>query len=242
MTSARARQPCSASDAARAHPHHDHHPPSIRNRYEAHRVRLLRQLGSKTFADTSNAPDRKPEVGVNGYEAPTPGETTLLKKGSTREGWDGERTRALDSDILLEHDVELKMRDGARLYCDIYRPADSDEKVPALIMWSPYGKRYSSINMLPVTTWRCGLKSGDLSGWEKFEGLDPATWCPRGYAIVSVDSRGSGNSDGENQIMGAKMGEDGYDAIELLAKMSWCNGNVGMGGNSVRSLSSSSFP
>ncbi|POY74196.1 hypothetical protein BMF94_2770 [Rhodotorula taiwanensis] len=179
----------------------------------------------------------KPEVGVNGYDGRHLGETTLLKKGSTREGWDGERTRALDSDILLEHDIELTMRDGAKLYCDVYRPADSDEKVPALLMWSPYGKRYSSINMLPVTTWRCGLKSGDLSGWEKFEGLDPATWCPRGYAIVSIDSRGSGHSDGENQIMGAKMGEDGYDSIEQLAKMDWCNGNVGMGGNSFLAIS-----
>jgi len=102
-------------------------------------------------------------------------------------------------------------------------------------MWSPYGKRYSSIDMLPVTTWRCGIRSEDISGWEKFEGLDPARWCPRGYAIASVDIRGSGNSDGKVQIMGAKMGEDGYDVIEELAKMEWCNGNLGLAGNSVRS-------
>ncbi|BGP09062.1 hypothetical protein JCM10049v2_004917 [Rhodotorula toruloides] len=129
------------------------------------------------------------------------------------------------------------MRDGAKLYCDIYRPADSDEKIPCLIMWSPYGKRYSSINMLPVTTWRCGIRSSDLSGWEKFEGLDPATWCPRGYAIASIDTRGAGNSDGSVQIMGQNMGEDGYDVVELLAKKDWCNGNVGMAGNSFRAIS-----
>ena len=33
--------------------------------------------------------------------------------------------------------------------------------------------------------------------------------------------------------MGENMGEDGYDVIEALAKMPWCNGNVGMAGNSV---------
>lgn len=88
--------------------------------------------------------------------------------------------------------------------------------------------------MLPVTTWRCGIRSSDLSGWEKFEGLDPASWCPRGYAIASVDIRGSGHSSGSVQIMGTNMGEDGYDVIEALAKMDWCNGNVGMAGNSVR--------
>lgn len=89
--------------------------------------------------------------------------------------------------------------------------------------------------MLPVTTWRCGIRSSDLSGWEKFESLDPAVYCPRGYAIASVDIRGSGHSSGSVQIMGEKMAQDGYDVIEALAKMSWCNGNVGMAGNSVRS-------
>lgn len=106
--------------------------------------------------------------------------------------------------------------------------------------------------MLPVTTWKCGIVSSDLSGWEKFEvravpfpsspladepylqALDPAVWCPRGYAIASVDIRGSGHSSGSVQIMGQNMGEDGFDVIEELAKKDWCNGKVGLAGNSVR--------
>ena len=87
--------------------------------------------------------------------------------------------------------------------------------------------------MLPVCTWHCGILDSDLSGWEKFEGLDPARWCPRGYAIASVDHRGAGNSEGSVQVMGKNMGEDGYDVIEALAKKEWCSGNVGMAGNSV---------
>ncbi|GAA6018961.1 hypothetical protein JCM10207_009214 [Rhodosporidiobolus poonsookiae] len=179
----------------------------------------------------------KPKEGVNGYEGFKPGETTLLKAGTTREGWDGGRTAPLKSDIVLEHDVALKMRDGATLYTDIYRPAEATGPVPCLVMWSPYGKRYTSINMLPVTTWRCGITNEDLSGWEKFEALDPARWCPRGYAIASVDIRGSGHSDGKVQIMGQNMGEDGYDVIEELAKLPWCDGNVGMAGNSFLAIS-----
>ncbi|KAK4057265.1 hypothetical protein OIO90_001762 [Microbotryomycetes sp. JL221] len=179
-----------------------------------------------------------PKEGVNGYDGFKPGQQTVLKAGSTREGWDGGRTAPLTSDILLDHDVELVMRDGAKLYTDIYRPPSSDnEPVPCLIMWSPYGKRYSSINMLPVTTWRCGIRNEDLDGWEKFEGLRPGLWCPRGYAIASVDIRGAGHSDGCVQIMGENMGEDGYDVIEALAKMPWCNGNIGMGGNSFLAIS-----
>ncbi|KAG9857673.1 alpha/beta-hydrolase, partial [Aureobasidium melanogenum] len=41
--------------------------------------------------------------------------------------------KALDSDILVEHEVEIVVRDGARLYNDIYQPADSDEKIPAIL-------------------------------------------------------------------------------------------------------------
>lgn len=54
--------------------------------------------------------------------------------------------------------------------------------------------------MLPVCPWKCGVVPGDISGLEKFEGLDPAVWCPWGYAIASVDARGSGHSDGKFQF------------------------------------------
>ncbi|KAK4057184.1 hypothetical protein OIO90_001679 [Microbotryomycetes sp. JL221] len=175
-----------------------------------------------------------PQVGVNGYDGFKPGQQTILKAGSTRQGWDGGRTAALTQDILLDHDVEIVVRDGARLYTDIYRPPNSDkEPVPCLIMWSPYG----SFHGLPYTTWRCGIRNEDLDGWEKFEGLRPGLWCPRGYAIASVDIRGTGHSDGNVQVMGENMAEDGYDVIEALAKMPWCNGKIGMGGNSFLAIS-----
>jgi hypothetical protein len=35
-----------------------------------------------------------------------------------------------------------------------------------------------------------GVPRDATSDLEKFEALDPAEWCPRGYAIVNVDSRG----------------------------------------------------
>lgn len=41
-----------------------------------------------------------------------------------------------------------------------------------------------------------------LSGLENFEGLDPAEWCQRGYAIVNIDARGSYYSDGDLFIHG----------------------------------------
>lgn len=41
-----------------------------------------------------------------------------------------------------------------------------------------------------------GIQKANLSGYEKFEGPDPAEWVPRGYAVVNVDSRGSWDSQG----------------------------------------------
>jgi predicted acyl esterase len=138
-------------------------------------------------------PISKPEVGVNNYQGFTPGKTEVLRKGAKPHN-----ARPLESDIRIDHDVEIIVRDGCRLYVDIYRPADvpEDEKLPAVISWSCYGKKYSALHMLPICIWNCCVPNEALSGLEKFEGLDPVVWCPRGYAIVSVDSRGTGNSDG----------------------------------------------
>lgn len=175
----------------------------------------------------------KPIIGENNYQEFTPGKTEVLKKGAKPYN-----ARALESDIRIDHDVEIKVRDGARLYADIYRPADAkdDEKLPAVVSWSCYGKKYGALHMLPMCVWKCCVKTEELSGLEKFEGLDPVEWCPRGYAIVSVDSRGTGNSDGSIPLMGSQDAEDCYDVIEALAAMSWSNGKVGMAGNSALAI------
>ena len=86
--------------------------------------------------------------------------------------------------------------------------------------------------MLKNLPWGLGIPNGTLSGLEKFEGPDPAVLVPRGFAVVNVDARGSGDSDGMVSIMGTQEAEDGYDVIEAIAKMPWCNGNVGLAGNS----------
>lgn len=41
---------------------------------------------------------------------------------------------------ILEKDIEIPLRDGKIIRADVYRPADFDDKVPALVAWSPYGK------------------------------------------------------------------------------------------------------
>lgn len=73
-------------------------------------------------------------------------------------------------------------------------------------------------------------------GIEKFEGVDPQAWCPRGYAVISVDARGAGDSDGYMHIMGSQDAEDCYDVIEAIAELPWCSGKIGMAGNSALAI------
>ncbi len=41
--------------------------------------------------------------------------------------------------MMIEYDAAVTMRDGIKIYIDIYRP-DKEGKYPVLIAWGPYGK------------------------------------------------------------------------------------------------------
>lgn len=189
-------------------------------------------MGSIQIDEVPLDPIPRGVVGEGGFEAFNP-RTDLLKKGWKHPAHDN--ARPLPCDLFVEHDVAIPMRDGAILYADVYRPPGSEqgEKVPALLCWSPFGKKFNGILSLKyMTPWNLGVKPGTLSGLEKFEAPNPADWCPRGYAIVNIDSRGSGESDGRLVIMGSQEARDGYDAIEHIAKLPWCSGDIGLAGNS----------
>ena len=58
---------------------------------------------------------------------------------------------------------------------------------------------------LDKVPWRAGIPKDRTSDLEKFEALDPAEWCPRGYAIINVDSRGVFDSDGDIYVLGTQV-------------------------------------
>ncbi|KAL3484677.1 Alpha/Beta hydrolase protein [Aspergillus germanicus] len=175
-------------------------------------------------------PISPPLVGENGYRGFL-GFSEILPKG-----WKAsDSSKPLSTDILVDHDVELRMRDGCKIYADIYRPTTSSSNcpVPAILSWSPFGKKFNGMHFLQaMTPYNMGVRATDLSGLEKFEGPDPADFVPHGFAIVNVDPRGIGDSEGLCHIMGPQEGQDGYDAIEHVAMLPWCSGRVGMAGNS----------
>ncbi|HJX04082.1 MAG TPA: CocE/NonD family hydrolase [Dehalococcoidia bacterium] len=139
-----------------------------------------------------------------------------------------QRTYVAEDGIICEQDVAIRMRDGITIYTDIYRPVGAIN-IPVIISWSPFGKRPGDVE----SEWQImGVPPGAVSRMAKFESADPGYWCHRGYAIANVDPRGVGHSEGDANIFGTQDGRDGYDFIEWVAAQVWCNGRVGMFGNS----------
>jgi len=140
-----------------------------------------------------------------------------------------QRTYEAAEGIICEQDVAVKMRDGATIYCDIFRPKGETKKIPVIVSWSWFGKRPGE----GMSEWQLmGVPPGTVSKLAKFESPDPAYWCHQGYAVANVDVRGAGHSEGDVHMFTHQDGEDGYDFVEWVASQPWCNGRVGMAGNS----------
>ncbi|MFY9752845.1 MAG: CocE/NonD family hydrolase, partial [Candidatus Acidiferrales bacterium] len=109
-------------------------------------------------------------------------------------------------DVLIQHDVPMKTRDGIILFADIYRPKSAD-KFPVILMRTPYDKSV---------------------GWA----VGPAfKIVPRGYVLIIQDVRGRYTSEGEWYPFRHEQ-NDGYDAVEWAAALPYSNGQVGMMGAS----------
>lgn len=138
------------------------------------------------------------------------------------------RTYDCGNGIICMQDECITLRDGTKMYADIYRPR-TDEPVPVIVSWGPFGKRPSE----GMDEWKLmGVPPKTVSSMAKFEAADPAYWCRYGYAVANCDPRGVGHSEGDVSNFGLQDGRDGYDFIEWAAQQDWCNGRVGMFGNS----------
>ena len=130
--------------------------------------------------------------------------------------------------IICHQDVAVPLRDGTKIYVDIYLPKDAGP-VPIIGSWSPFGKRPGD----GFDEWQLmGVPPRTVSKMSKFESADPGYWCRHGYGIANIDPRGIGHSEGDAVFMGTQEGRDGYDFVEWCAQQPWCDGKVGLFGNS----------
>jgi uncharacterized protein len=126
--------------------------------------------------------------------------------------------------MLIEYDAAIMLRDGKKLFVDIYRP-EREAKYPVIVAWGPYGKHGRLKNGEPVNS---GLDNTPFNQFTAYEGPDAVYWCRNGYIIINVDPRGLWHSEGDVNLMNPQEVEDCYDLIECAGTQSWSNGKVGM--------------
>lgn len=102
--------------------------------------------------------------------------------------------------------VMVAMRDGMRLATDIYLPPALP--APTIAVRTPYGR-----------------------GADLFVGAY-LSFARRGYAVVSQDCRGTGNSEPDYWDYYIYEPEDGHDFVEWVTRQPWCNGFLGACGSS----------
>jgi hypothetical protein len=107
---------------------------------------------------------------------------------------------------LIEHDIRVPMRDGVHLAADLYRP-DVDAPVPVLITRTPYGPAMAQSS------------------------YQPQRLAEAGFAVLVQHCRGRFGSEGTWVYVHCEV-EDGYDTVEWAAAQPWCDGQVGMFGQS----------
>jgi len=124
-----------------------------------------------------------------------------------------------DHELIVEKDVKIPMRDGTLLYADVYRPDAGAARIPAIMNIGPYQKD------------KVWIPPEDLEEaphpYMAWETANPLWWCPRGYALVRVDTRGTGKSPGTSEPSSYQESLDAYDVTEWIGRQNWCSGNVG---------------
>jgi putative CocE/NonD family hydrolase len=127
---------------------------------------------------------------------------------------DTEAKPQLEGDgVIVKVDVPVPMRDGVRLFADVYLP-DATGPFPVIVTRMPYDKQ-SDYGMMPALG--------------RF-------WARQGYAYVAQDVRGRYKSEGRFGRVDEV--SDGYDTIDWIAKQSWCNGTIGATGESYYAYTS----
>ena len=108
--------------------------------------------------------------------------------------------------ITIDAHVAIPMRDGVKLYGDVYRP-NRDGKFPVIVIRTPYGVQRDGASTSPIAFAR------------------------QGYVAMMIDVRGRFESEG-NWDPFRDEANDGYDIIEWAAVQAWSNGRVGTSGGS----------
>ena len=121
-------------------------------------------------------------------------------------------TSTAPSDVTVEEDLPVPMRDGTVLRADVYRPHDATD-LPVPLLRIPYNKFVAQSYVYGHPTW----------------------YARHGYIVVVQDTRGRYNSEGEFWPLRGEA-TDGVDSIEWCAALPGSSGKVGTFGFSYSGI------
>jgi putative CocE/NonD family hydrolase len=98
------------------------------------------------------------------------------------------------------------MRDGVRLSTDLYFPKSEDKDLPVILIRTPYNKNEFR---------------------DQKERPQAYKFASGGFVVAIQDCRGKFESEGIYSPPAGQEAEDGYDAVDWLAKQPWSNGKIG---------------
>ena len=110
--------------------------------------------------------------------------------------------------VSVDRGVAIPMRDGTKLYADVYKPA-APGRYPVILVRTAYDRK-------GIATF-AARAAGD------------------GYALVSQDIRGRYESEGAFHAF-PNEAQDGYDTCAWICEQPWSTGRIGMFGGSYVGL------
>src|SRR3954467_2360347 len=119
----------------------------------------------------------------------------------------------------------IQMSDGLTMRANVFLPK-ADGRFPVVLAVTGYNKDTNN----PLGRPGCGSDSALASGNQKL--LD------RGIAIMILDDRGTGASDGRWDSWGQRTQDDYAEALDWIQASLWSNGKVGMNGTSYMGITS----
>src|SRR5436190_375131 len=102
--------------------------------------------------------------------------------------------------VRAQINVRVPMRDGVKLATDLYFPEGASERLPAIMIRTPYNR--------------------------KLRTEVPRMFAGQGYVVAMQDSRGKFDSEGHFTVS-ANEANDGSDTLDWIAGQPWSTGKIG---------------
>jgi hypothetical protein len=129
-------------------------------------------------------------------------------------------TRPAQGSVGRPRSLYVGMADGCRLAVDVYLPPGASGRVPAILIFTPYYRRFALRAFAPPES----EASPGVARWRDL-------FVPRGYALVAVDVRGTGASFGIRDSFRSPRERDDYARIaEWVTAQPWSDGRIGATG------------